>query len=70
MKKETKRGSPPGSNRGGGKPPLGPHRPIKINLPAEMLGEVDQARGDTPRGVWIREAISARLDTTPDTNKS
>lgn len=59
------RGSPKGSNRGGGKPPLGPARRIALNIPQAMMEQIDRARGKTPRTNYIREAINMRLTNPP-----
>ena len=34
---------------------------INLPLPVDLLGEVDDVRGDVPRTVWIRHAIEAAL---------
>lgn len=55
------RGSPKGTNRGGGKPPLGPAHGVRLDIPMAMLKQIDKARGRTPRTNWIRDAIRMRL---------
>lgn len=67
-KPKTKRGSPPGTNRGGGLPPIGPHTSVRILIPIELLARIDQA-SDGNRSEWIREVARERLDTNPDTTK-
>lgn len=45
---------------------LGCMQRISLPLPSEMLEQIDSARGDVPRTVWIRRAVEAALD--PDTS--
>jgi hypothetical protein len=39
---------------------------INLTLPLELLEQIDEARGDVPRTVWIRRAIEHRLDVSMD----
>ena len=34
---------------------------VELRLSADLLEEIDKARGDVPRSVWIRRAIEERL---------
>jgi len=34
---------------------------VNLRLPAELLAQVDEARGDVPRERWIRRAVEAAL---------
>ncbi len=36
-------------------------RRFELHLPASLLAEIDEKRGDTPRAAWIRQAIEQRL---------
>ena len=40
---------------------LGVNTQVNLRLPAELLAQVDEARGDVPRERWIRRAVEAAL---------
>lgn len=35
---------------------------INMPLPEELLAAIDKLRGDVPRTVWIRRAITERIE--------
>jgi hypothetical protein len=34
---------------------------INLTVPPDLYEQIDAARGDVPRNVWIRRAIEAKL---------
>lgn len=34
---------------------------LELRLPAALLAQIDAARGDVPRAVWVRQALERRL---------
>lgn len=41
--------------------PLGKRVVIPVRFSEPMAAAIDEARGETPRSVWIEEAVAARL---------
>ena len=39
---------------------------VNLELPEQLLEEIDEARGDVPRNRWIRRAIEHRLSISLD----
>jgi len=45
-------------------------KPIPVRLTPDLLVKIDQARGTTPRSVWIRTAVEDRLiDDEPEVDQ-
>lgn len=57
--RKSKRG---GRRAGAGRPASDtPARTVSIRLTDQLRAEIDDARGETPLGEWVRAAIERRL---------